>query len=81
MQKFFTTLVGSICLAFVVVVNVELAASKDYATAEPGVRFESAGMGRAPSSAVAMLSESWLIIVSYCYNVVMSARTKLRVRC
>ena len=74
-------LVGSIEVVFVVVVNVEPAASNDCATPEPGVCFESAGMGRAPPSAAAMLSESRLVIALYCYNVIMSARTKLRIRC
>jgi hypothetical protein len=73
--------VGGIGVVFVVVVNVELAASNDCAVPEPGVCFESAGMGRAPPSAAAMLSESKPVIASYCYNVIMSARTKLRVRC
>jgi hypothetical protein len=56
---------------------VELAALNDYATPEPGVCFESTGMGRAPSSAAAMLSESRMVTASYCYSVDMSARTKL----
>jgi hypothetical protein len=46
-----------------VVVNVELAASNDCATPEPGGCFESAGMGRAPPSAAAMLSESRLVLL------------------
>jgi len=46
MQNFFTALVGSIGLAFVVVVNVELAASNDYATPELGACFESARDGK-----------------------------------
>ena len=63
-----------------VVVNVELAASNDYATPEPGMYSESAGMGGAPSSAaVALLSESKLVMESYFYSVDTSARTKLRV--
>jgi len=34
-------------------------------------------MGRAPPSAAAMLSESRLVIASDCYDVVLSARTKI----
>ena len=59
---------------------MQLAASNDYATPEPGMYFESAGMGGAPlSAAVALLSESKLVMELYFYSVVMSARTKLRV--
>ena len=63
-----------------VVVNVELTVSNDYATPEPGMCFESAGMGGAPSSAVvALLNKSRPVMESYFYSVDTSARTKLRV--
>jgi len=70
-------LVERIGVAFVVVVNIELAAPNDCATPEPGVCSGSAGKGRAPPSAAAMLSESRLVIASDCYDVVLSARTKI----
>ena len=56
--------------------NAELAAPR-----QNQVCLGNAGMGRAPPSATAMLGESRLVIASHFYNVVMSARTKLRVRC
>ena len=56
---------------------MELAAPNDCATPEPGVCSGSAGMGRAPPSAAAILSESRLVIASDCYNVVLSASTKI----
>ena len=60
-----------------VVVNIEQAAPNDCATPEPGVCSGSAGMGRAPQSAAAILSESRPLIVPDCYKVVSSARTKI----
>ena len=66
-------LVGSIGVVFVV--STELAAPR-----HNQVCAGSAGMGRAPPSAAAVLSESRFTIASYCYSVIMSARTKLRVR-
>ena len=75
------TLVGKIGVV-VVAVSTELAALNDCATLETGVYSESAEMGRVPPSAAAMLVESWMVMASDCYNVVLSARTKdLRVRC
>ena len=70
------TQVGRISVVFVVVINAELAAPR-----QNQVCLGNAGMGRAPPSATAMLGESRLVIASHFYNVVMSARTKLRVRC
>jgi len=69
------TQVGRIGAVFVVV-NTELATPR-----QNQVCSGSARMGRAPPSAAVMLGERRLVIASYFYNVVMSARTKLRVRC
>ena len=71
------TLVGRIGVAFVVAVNIELAALNDCATPETGVYSESAEMGRMPPSAAAMLVENRMVMASDCYNVVLSARTKI----
>jgi hypothetical protein len=71
------TLVGRIGVIFVVAVNIELAALNDCTTPETGVCSESAEMGRAPPSAAAMLGESRMVMESDCYNVVLSARTKI----
>ena len=73
------TLVGGV--VFAVVVNAELATPNDCATPELDVYLGSAGIGRAPPSAAARLSESRLVIASYSYNVVLLARIQLRVRC
>jgi len=69
------TQVGRIGVVFVVV-NTELATPR-----QNQVCSGSARMGRARPSAAVMLGERRLVIASYFYNVVMSARTKLRVRC
>jgi hypothetical protein len=70
-------LVERIGLAFVVVVNIELAAPNDCAMPEPGVCLGSTGEGSAPPSAVAILSESRPVIAPDCYKVVSSAKTKI----
>ena len=69
-------LVGKIGVV-VVAVSTELAALNDCATPETGVYSESAEMGRVPPSAVAMLVESRMVMALDCYNVVLSARTKI----
>jgi hypothetical protein len=70
-------LVERIGVAFVVVVNIELAAPNDCAMPEPGVRLGSAGEGRAPPSASAILRESRPVIAPDYYKVVSSAKTKI----
>ena len=55
------TMVGSIDVVFVVVVNIELAGHNDRATPEPGVCSENTGMGWEPPSS---------IVASDRYNVV-----------
>ena len=61
------TVVGSIGVVFVVVVNIELPAPNECATQEPA---ESTGMGWEPPSATAKFNESRLVVALGCYNVV-----------